>query len=337
MSIQKNTNTLCKLIQSFPIKKEVEQLFNNLDKSGREVRLGTIASQINRQFLGYLLANDSIKDQTQNTYIQPHIHLFYSEELKLLKQVHQLLVDITYKICILDDLLPNAQLSINSYSDYNYILSESELFNFEKELVSINDPLNSLSSSFKNHPSVYIIKDCLQNLIDVESSISPEELLNCICNYRQTIIKHSFTDIPRNLEMELFNKEDFKTYYIGKLIKSLIVLRDSIFNVNHFLYQALRYKKPIILNRDNVFMNQGSHLNWLGEVIYLKVQPIDKEVYARPGDVVLVSLKLEHSPKDGFYRVEKIDICESSDFGLSLTFALREIDENMICYPQLLI
>lgn len=329
MNIQKNTNTLCQLIQSFPIKKEVEQLFNNL--YGFE----TIASQINRQFLGYLVANDQVKHKIQYSFI-PGNNKLSSEELNVLEQVHQLLLYITNKICILDDLFPNAQLSINPYSDYNYILSKSHLVNFEKELISINDSLNLLSSSFKNHPSVSIINNYFENFTGFES-INTEELLKYVLNYRKAIINHSFTDMSYDLELELFNQQDFKTYYNGRLIRSLIVLRDSIFNVNQFLYQALRYKKPVILNRDNVFMNQGLSQNWLGEVIYLRVQPIDKEMYSRPGDVVRVSLKLEHSPKDGFYRVEKIDISESSDFGLSLTFALRKIDENMICYPQLLI
>lgn len=156
-------------------------------------------------------------------------------------------------------------------------------------------------------------------------------------NYRKAIINNSLTDIPRQLELELFNKEDFKTYYTGKLIRSLIVLRDSIFNVNQFLYQALRYEQPIIFNKNNVFANEGLHQNWLGEVIYLKVQPIAKEVYLRPGDAVLVSLNLGDSLKDGFYRIEQINIFESSDFGLSIKFGLRKINENMVCYPQLLI
>lgn len=337
MQIQKNTNNLCKLIQTFTIKKQVEQLFNNLDKSGREVLLGTIASQINRQFLGYLLANHSEKQQIPNTYIRPNIQLLSLEELDILESVHELLIYITRKICILDNLLPNAQLSINPYSDYNYIIKKPELLKFETELGLINDTLNLLSTSFGKHPSVYIINDCLQKLTGVESSIKPEDLLNCILSYHKDIINHSLTDIPHKLELALFDKIDFKRHYTGKLIRSLIVLRDSIFNFNQFLYQALRYEKPMILNRDNVFRNQGSHENWLGKLIYIRVQPIYKEVYSRPGDVVLVSLKLGDSFKDGFYRIDKIEIFESSDFGLSLIFGLRKIDENMMCYPQLLL
>ncbi|MEH2296292.1 hypothetical protein [Nostoc sp.] len=331
MTIQKDTNNLCKLIQSFPLKKKVQEIFYRLDKSGREVMLATIASQINRQFLGYLLANHSAKEQKQNPY------LLSLQELNILEQVHNLLLHITDAICVLDNLLPNAQLSINPYSDYNYILNKDKLFNSETELKLISDTLNVLKTNFKNHPSIYIIEDCLKNLSGVESSIRPEELLNCVLNYRQAIINNSFTDITRNLELELFNQQDLKTYYTGKLIRSLIVLRDSIFNVNQFLYQALRYEKPMILNRDNVFANEGLHQNWLGEVIYLKVQPIAKEAYSHPGDVVLVSLKLGDLLKDGFYRIDKINLYESSNFGLSLTFVLREINENMVCYPQLLI
>ncbi|MBN3948157.1 MAG: hypothetical protein HWQ38_17520, partial [Nostoc sp. NMS7] len=71
--------------------------------------------------------------------------------------------------------------------------------------------------------------------------------------------------------------------------------------------------------------------------VYLKVQPIAKEVYLRPGDAVLVSLNLGDSLKDGFYRIDQINIFESSDFGLSIKFGLRKINENMVCYPQLLI
>ncbi|MFN6568051.1 hypothetical protein [Dendronalium sp. ChiSLP03b] len=87
----------------------------------------------------------------------------------------------------------------------------------------------------------------------------------------------------------------------------------------------------------NVFHSEGLHRNWLGEVTYIRVQPIDKEVYLHPGDVVLVSLNLGDSLKDGFYRIDQINIFESSDFGLSIKFGLREINENMVCYPQLLI
>ncbi len=337
MAIQKTTNNLCKLIQSFPLKKKVQEIFSHLDKSGREVRLGTIASQINRQFLGYLLANHSLKEQKQNTYISPNIHLLSLEELNILDQVHNLLLYITDAICVLDNLLPNAQLSINPYSDYNCILNKYKLLDSETELKLISDTLNVLKTNFTNHPSIYIIEDCLMNLSGVESSIGSEELLNCVLNYRQAIINNSLTDITRNLELELFNQQDLKTYYMGRLIRSLIVLRDSIFNVNQFLYQALRHEKPMILNRDNVFANEGLHRNWVGEVIYLKVQPIAKEAYSRPGDVVLVSLKLGDLLKDGFYRIDKINISESSNFGLSITFFLREINENMICYPQLLI
>lgn len=337
MTIQNNTNSLCKLIQSFYLKRQVQEIFDHLDKSGREVTLGTIANQINRQFLGYLLANYSIKEKKQNTYITPNIQLLSLEELGTLEQAHHLLLYITHIICILGNLLPNAQVSINPYTDYNYISNKSELVKLESELKLISDTLNILKENFKNHPSIYVIQDCLKNLSDIESSIHPEDLLNVVLNYRKAIINNSLTNIPRQLELELFNKEDFKTYYTGKLIRSLIVLRDSIFNVNQFLYQALRYEKPIIFNKNNVFANEGLHQNWLGEVIYLKVQPIAKEVYLRPGDAVLVSLNLGDSLKDGFYRIEQINIFESSDFGLSIKFGLRKINENMVCYPQLLI
>ena len=120
-------------------------------------------------------------------------------------------------------------------------------------------------------------------------------------------------------------------------MRSLIVLRDSISNIDQFIYQAIRYEKPLILNRDNVFQQDYRiKPNWVGDIIYLRVQPREKEMYSKRGEFVRVSLELEDWLKDGFYRIEQMNFSDSSDFGSSIIFGLRLIDENMVCYPNLL-
>jgi len=333
MTIIKNTHNICKILQSLPITEKVRKVFNDLNISRREVLLGSIARVLNRQFLGYLIANQANKQST-NPNLAPDIYLLSLEELNVLEEVHKLLLKIDEEIFPLNSLLHNAQKSVNPYSDRNYNFINSQPVKFDSEI--IGKAVNSLRTQFGNHPSLCLIQDCISNLSGIEA-ILEEDFVEGVHHYRKEIIRYSLSEIPRNLEVELFNVQEPLQFYRGRLIKSLIVLRDSIFNVNQFFYQAVRYEKPLVLNKENVFDYEGMNQNWLGEVIYLNVQPIGQEVYSKPGDVVVVSLKLEDSLKDGFYRIEQMNGSDSSDFGMSVRFTLREIDENMICYPQLLV
>lgn len=336
MTILKATNNICNLLQKSPIQDKVQKLFYELIESRREISLGSIASVLNRQFLGYLIANQEAHQQRQglNPHLPPDIHLLSPEELNILEEAHKLLLIVNNSICSLGNLLPNAQRSISPYSDYDYSLPDSA----PTELISegMDKALDYLQMQFKNHPSLGVIQDCINHLSGTENN-EEETFTKYVLYYRQQIIEHSLFNRTSDLESELFNKRDISQFYIGRLIRSLIVLRDSISNIDQFIYQAIKYNKPLILNRDNVFEYEGTYQNWVGKIIYLRVQPIGEEVYSRPGDFIVVSLKLGDSLKDGFYRIEQINGSDSSDFGSSIRFGLRAIDENMVCYPQLLI
>jgi hypothetical protein len=336
MTILKTTNKVCKIIQKSIIKEKTQKLFDELIASRREVSLGSIASVLNRQFLGYLIANQEAHQQRQrlNPHLPPDIHLLSSEEFNILAEAHKFLLRVNTSIGSLENLLPNAQSSISPYSDYDYNLPDSSHTEFISE--EMDKALDELQIQFKNHPSLEVIQNCINNLSGTRN-IKEEEFIKSVLNYREQIIKHSLFNRTGDLESELFNRRDTSQFYIGRLIRSLIVLRDSISNIDQFLYQAIRYEKPIILNRDNVFEYEGMKQSWVGKIIYLRVQPIGEEAYSRPGDFIRVSLKLEDSLKDGFYRIEQINASYSNDFGSSIRFGLRPIDENMVCYPQLLI
>lgn len=333
MTILRTVNSLCKSIQSQPFRKNIQKVFSDLETTGREISMGSIASVINRQFLGYLVANQEAIRQRRTPNILVDIGLLSPEELALLENAHRFLLMLNERLYVLENLLSNACKSISPYSDYNYDCTTSitDSFNLEE----ISSSLDDLHSHFLNHPSINIIQDCISRLSGT-GNIKEDDFVEHVIYYRKKVIEHSLSNLPNGLEVELFNRRDPLRIYMGKLIRSLIVLRDSIHNVNQLLYQAIRYTKPLILSRENVFSYDGLNHNWLGEIFYLSVQPIAKEMYSKPGDIAIVSLKMENSIKDGFYRIEKIDGTDSSDFGLSIRFGLRSIDENMICYPQLL-
>lgn len=346
MTILKATNNLCKVIQKLPIREKLQNIFNDLISSGRDISLGSIATHLNRQFLGYIIANYQAHKQRVNVdQYQPEslIDLLSTEEVNIFEEIHKHILRINNNICSLESFLPNAQSSISPYSDYNFSLvaSNPTKFMFEemmdKAFEEMSKVLNDLQIQFQNHPSIKVIQDCIDQLSGTENiNISEEDFIKTVINYRNAIIQDSLFNRTGNLELELFNRRDPLQFYMGRLLRSLIVLRDSISNIDQFIYQAIRYEKPLILNRDNVFEYNGMKQNWVGDIIYLRVQPIGKEVYSKPGEFVLVSLKLEDLPKDGFYRIEQMNFTDSSDFGSSLIFGLRLIDENMVCYPNLL-
>jgi hypothetical protein len=324
MTILKETHKLCQIIQSLPIREENKQVFSALRASGREVSLGGRAHIICRQILGYLIANQELDQSTNNQTLNSDIDLLSTEELNALEEAHKILLTTYEHICPLDDLLvPNLRNSVNPYSDYNYNLVNPTSANIGSE--DMEKALNSLRTEFKNHPSVSIINNYVNDCSSgISLDINPE-----VIYYRKQIIQYALFCLPRNLEMELF------TLSLGRLRRALIVLRDSIFNVNQCLFQAIRDEKPTVLNKDNVFAYQGMNQNWLGKVTYLNVQPINQELYLHPGEIVLVDLDLEE-PKKGFYRIHQMNISDSSDFGLVINFCLLSVDENMICYPDLL-
>lgn len=334
MTILKETHNLCKILQSLPIREKNKQVFSALQASGRGVSLGGIAHIICRQILGYLIANQELNKQTNNQTFNCDIDLLSTEELNALEEAHKILLRTYEELCPLDDLLvPNLRNSVNPYSDYSYNLVNFTPANIGSE--DMEKALKTLRTEFRKHPSVSIIKDCIDNCISLGIILEDIDIDQVVIDYRKQIIKYALSRLPRELELELFNQHDLALFSLGKLIKALIVLRDSIFNVNQCLFQAIRDEKPTVLNKDNVFACQVMNQNWLGEVRYLDVQPINQEVYLRPGEIVLVRLGLEE-PKDGFYRIDKKDVSDSSDFGLVIKFCLRYVDENMICYPDLL-
>ncbi len=338
MTIFKATNNLCKVIQKLPIREKVKNIFNDLISTGREVSLGSIASELNRQFLGYLIANHRANKQRVNVDLYQHeplIDLLSTEEVNIFKEIHQHILIINKNICSLENFLPNAQSSISPYSDYNFspAASNPTKFMFEERM---DKALNDLQIQFQNHPSIEVIQDCINHVSwpeDEDINIDEAYFIKYVLIYHEGIIRETlFND--NWIEALLFNRSNF---YRSRLMRSLIVLRDSISNIDQFIYQAIRYEKPLILNRDNVFQQDYRiKPNWVGDIIYLRVQPREKEMYSKRGEFVRVSLELEDWLKDGFYRIEQMNFSDSSDFGSSIIFGLRLIDENMVCYPNLL-
>jgi len=328
MTIQKATHKICKAAQKTSFRTSVKQLFDNLESNGMIVYLNSVTVALNRQFFTYGFAN-------QQVILNQGYSLLYPQQIDVLTKAHKLLLETTEDICRLDDILPKAQAAISPYSDCSFDFLNLSVLPEIDDSGSLHKALEELKQAFNEHPALGILSACVNTLGDLEN-FEEKDFVQHVLYFRDKIINQSFLQVDADLERELFNRQDSVLFYRARLMRSLIVLRDSLSNISQFIYQAFRYEKPIILNKDNVFECGSMARNLFGETRFLRVQPIEKEAYLQPGDFVIVSLGLEDLVEDGFYRVEKIDNLESSDFGSSMQFSLRKIDENMICYPQLL-
>ena len=327
MTIQKATHKICKTVQKTSFRKAVKQLFDDLESNGSIVHLNSVAVALNRQFFGYAFAHQEVCKQGYS--------LLSQEGIDVLTKAHKFLLETTEGICRLDDILPKAQAAISPYSDCQVDLSNLLVLPEVDDSGTLHKALEELKQDFKKHPALGILSDCVSHL-NGRDNFEEKQLVEIVLNFRRKIINQGFSEVDDDLRRELFNRQDLTQLYIARLVRSLIVLRDSLSSISQFIYQAFRSEKPIVLNRDNVFRHEGMTCNWFGATTFLRVQPIGKEAYLWPGDFVIVSLGLENLVEDGFYRVEKIDNLDSSDFGPSTRFSLRKIDENMVCYPQLL-
>ncbi|MEH2308565.1 hypothetical protein [Nostoc sp.] len=327
MTIQKATHKICKTVQKTSFRKSVKQLFDDLELNGSIVHLNSFAVALNRQFFGYAFAHQEVCKQGYS--------LLPPEGIDILTKAHKLLLETTEGICRLDDILPKAQAAISPYSDCQVDLSNLLVLPEVDDSGTLHKALEELKQNFNKHPALGILSDCISHLNGLDN-FEDKQFVEIVLNFRRKIINQGFSEVDDDLRRELFNRKDLTQLYRARLVRSLIVLRDSISSISQFIYQAFRYEKPIILNRDNVFRHEGMNRNWFGDTTFLRVQPIGKEAYLWPGDFVIVSLGLENLVEDGFYRVEKIDNLDSSDLGPSTRFSLRKIDENMVCYPQLL-
>lgn len=327
MSIQKATHKICKTVQKTSFRKSVKQLFDDLEQNGSIVHLNSVAVALNRQFFGYAFAHQEVCSQGYS--------LLSPEGIDVLTKAHKLLLETTEGICRLDDIFPKAQAAISPYSDCQVDLSNLLVLPEVDDSGTLHKALEELKQDFNKHPALGILSDCASHLKGLDN-FEEKQLVEIVLDFRHKIINQEFSEVDDDLSRELFNRQNLTQLYIARLVRSLIVLRDSISSISQFIYQAFRYERPIILNRDNVFCHEGMTCNCFGATTFLRVQPIGKEAYLWPGDFVIVSLGLENLVEDGFYRVEKIDNLDSSDFGPSTRFSLRRIDENMVCYPQLL-
>lgn len=327
MTILKATHKICNIVQKTSFRKSVKQLFDDLESNGSLVYFNSVTVALNRQFFGYCFAHQEICNQGYS--------LLTPEYIDVLTKAHKFLLETAEGICRLDDIFPKAQAAISPYSDCQVDFSNFSFLPEVDDSGTLHKALEGLKQDFNKHPALGILSDCISHL-NGHDNFEEEDLVKIVLNYRLKIINQGFSAVDSDLRFELFNRQDLTQFYTARLVRSLIVLRDSISSISQFIYQAFRYKKPIILNRDNVFCYDGINCNLFGDTTFLRVQPIGKEAYLFPGDFVIVSLGLEDLVEDGFYRVEKIDNLDSSNFGSSTRFSLRKIDENMVCYPPLL-
>jgi len=339
MSILQEAYRVCKYIKSLPMREKVTRLIHNLHSAipteGTQNRsygeLGYLGGKASIQFLGYLIVNQK-RDVLEDSPYPIRIGSLSPNELSLLEKTHRFILQID-KNCrdYLGTILPNAVDAINPYLQHNYKFQHVSDKGIDLNLESIGN----LCASFRQHPSLRIIREHLTHTNNIHQ-IPKEHLSRVVLTILSRIDSYGLFNVPPDLQqLEITVKKNSQGYHVGKILTALVALKTSLSILNQLLYQAFLYDKLVVLNQENVFQIEKHYRNFLGESISVSSQFLNHEIFSNTGGIVLIKLRSNNHKIDGLYRIERINVSLSADFGSSMKIGLRRIDNNLNCYPGL--
>lgn len=287
--------------------------------------LAYIASQNKIQFLGYLLADDSLEFINNNTNF--HATHLYDEERHIIETAH-LGLKVFIESCIseIKKNFPQSSILVNPYSNYQEPQIKTDAISF-----FTSEDLFECVESFKEGE---IYKKILQdNILCLFENTSEDEIINLGLTLNKQL-KKDFNEITDETQdfLKSINK-DCNTPPELMIAYSIYcyALQQSLKNAVEMLFEAIIGEEFPVLNNDNIIKLCNKNSN----AVYEKYTVLCQDVFfglsgSKIGSVALLSCE----PMDNYHIKEFGEIFSetvsfSTELGQSSKISLVTIDEDL--------
>lgn len=333
MTIQQSCYNLSKKIWELPIISSVRSVIESLNKVEKEDigsikdrgLFGYVARKQGAQFMGYLIADHKRDDyEKKNQMKLPDIT---GDELVIIRKAHAIIQNLDMiLVADITEKIKNLKKALNPYSLYNYPHFEYNI----NDLVDISI-FDEIIEVFSNCELIKRIKSIP---IVIAEKVTEEHYMSTVYTFIKKIESYGVHETPRDFdEFALLKKGNQDVRSITELLLLVMSLRKIITNINQFIYQAFLYDKLVVLNEDNIINVLHNNRHLIGNGLSILIQPSGNELLTELGDIVLV--RLEESNINTLGVVEGLKNSFSQEFGQTMEFSLRSIDENLNPYHGL--
>ena len=298
--------------------------------SGRSI-LGLYARKQYIQILGYLII-DQNRERINSAENSPLLTSpLKDNERNFLAWAHQKIVELNHR-CIepLLKVIPQCVLAVDPYNRFIYEKPESSVF---PELFDAN-AASSLIKAFHSHPGINI---ALSTSEPYRGKITENQYGNYIVELEDFILKDgplTSSDEVRSLR----EKREFNSFNHHML--AIMCVRDSLYNLNQLIYQAIFTSKLFVLGEENVIDVGAETVHSTGLGVGLVFQPtrfsmldylmVDRKL------IVLLKGSLLRREENLLVRIEELREEFFGAYGKTYLAELRQLDEHLNSFPGLL-
>lgn len=337
MSIRDSAYQLCKSFRQSASADELAnvimgiQTFKPAISDSDRTILGFYARKKYIQVLGYLFI-DQYREQIKSaenplTLIPP----LKDSERNLLAWAHCKIVELNHR-CIepLLNAIPQCASAVSPYSRFIYKEPESSE---DAELFDTNIA-SSVIAAFHSHPGINI---ALSTLEPYKGKIDENHYRNHILKLEDFIAQDgAFTSSD---EVRSLKKADPQNPYNRHML-AIMCVRDSLYNLNQLIYQAIFTGKLFVLGEENIIDVAVETVHSTGLGVGLLFQPsrfsmldslmVDEKL------IVLLKANILRREENLLMRIESLREESSRAFGRLYLADLRQLDEQLNSFPGLL-
>lgn len=333
MSILPAVYKLTRSIQCTDLRQRLHQLIHGLMGSTSTGQFqqdrsmfGYLGRKRRRQFLGFLEV-DNLRSQEEARALPFTIPPLEDEERSLLHLAHRHLLALNQACLVgLDSMV--AELA-NPYAITSELspLAPSEFQLFSQQEVS------TVVEGFRQHPAYQVLERLSK---DVIRSVPAVQIQQAVLQFTHRIRQAGVDHVPSDFEVLHFPVRNSPQYVITQLLIAVMCLRESIFNLDQLVYQAVVNDQLNALTEDNIVnLRTISHL--IGNGYIVECQPTGKELISDVGELILLKASIGGNHDiNQLCCIEKKHTQISMETGTIITFGLRGIDEYLNPFRELL-
>ncbi len=338
MTVKATAYRLCKAVIASKLREELQALIHDLnvssDASGRPGRgqFGYAARRQGANLLGYLIV-DQERARIASGPLPMLIPPLADQERQLLANVHAELLALNHA-CIetIISARPALQNALNPYSE---VIPLTAVGTVQADSRMISEVLvQEMVGEFAKHAAIGTLTSTPAAVV---GNLDERAIYPTVISLLQLIAQAGPGHVPtavRNaaIAMSPSDPNRLMFYYFG----AIVVLRDSLRNLNQMLYQAILADKPPILDEESVIRIEDIRSGFLGTSATLSFQPEPDTIVLEPGDLALLKqLPKSSIPLEGLLRLETLRFQHSVDFGSTYTIQTRFLDDNLSSYGPL--
>lgn len=340
MSIRGAVYELCKSVKQSGHRNPIADLLLGLQVSKPSATgvdrsmLGYYARKQYLHILGYLLIDQHRERFEENEIAHQPIPPLEAGERNLLAGVHNEITELGQR-CIepLMKAIPQCALAVNPYSRILYGKFESDTSDrlLDKTLAA------SLVSKFHHHPG---IGEALSTLEWLGEEINEEHYVSDVVRNEDYILKKGPLTSPDEFYSLRERGPDTPQKIHNRHMVAIMCVRDSLYNINQLLYQAILTNKLMVFDEENVIDLGPRVVHSSGMGVSLAFQPtrfsmldylmLDKK------QIVLLAGSLLNMEENLLMRIEALEEEFFGAYGKVYLVEMRRLDEHLNSFPSLL-